>query len=104
MDDPRRLALQKALEAILGSRNVYFQPPASVHMKYPAIVFNLDRMRVRNADNIAYTHRKQYSVTVIGYDPDEDWPSIMLDNFPYCSFERWYAADNLNHWQFALYW
>ena len=34
-----RLELQSVLEQTLGSRNVYFQPPASVKMKYPAIVY-----------------------------------------------------------------
>lgn len=37
-----RLNLQTFLEEILESRNVYFQPPESVKMKYPAIVYALD--------------------------------------------------------------
>ena len=37
-----RLDLQTFLEEILESRNVYFQPPESVKMKYPAIVYALD--------------------------------------------------------------
>ena len=35
----RRNDLQKLLVEVLGSKNVYFQPPESVKMKYPAIVY-----------------------------------------------------------------
>ena len=34
-----RYELHEFLCEILGSRNVYFQPPESVKMKYPAIVY-----------------------------------------------------------------
>ena len=34
-----RLDLQALLEDLLGSRNVYYQPPESVKMNYPAIVY-----------------------------------------------------------------
>ena len=37
-----RLDLQKIFEDILGSKNVYFQPPESLKMKYPAIRYSLD--------------------------------------------------------------
>ena len=37
-----RLDLQKLLVELLGSDNVYFQPPPSVQMNYPAIVYKLD--------------------------------------------------------------
>ena len=37
-----RLDLQTFLEELLESKNVYFQPPESVKMKYPAIVYALD--------------------------------------------------------------
>ena len=34
-----RLQLQAQLEEMLGSRNVYYQPPESVKLEYPAIVY-----------------------------------------------------------------
>ena len=34
-----RLELQSKLEEILGSRQVYYQPPETVKMEYPAIVY-----------------------------------------------------------------
>lgn len=104
MANQRRLELHEKFCELLGTRNVYFQPPSSVKMVYPAIVYSLGGVKPKRADNQMYLIRKRYSVTVIDKDPDADWESIMLNTFEYCEFERPYAADNLNHWQFTLYW
>ena len=39
---------------ILGSPNVYFQPPANVLMNYPAIVYALKGIDTVRADNRVY--------------------------------------------------
>lgn len=94
--------LQLSLEQILGSRNVYFQPPESIKMKYPAIVYELEDIDNAHADNGVYSSKKQYSVTVIDADPD----SAIVDkvgHLPTCRFERYYTSENLNHWSFLLY-
>jgi hypothetical protein len=101
--DARRVELHEKLCKLLGSKNVYFQPPESIRMKYPAIVYNLGSGNSRYADNKTYLYRKRYAVTVIEKNPDADWDTKMLNSFEYCNFERAYAADNLNHWQFSLY-
>lgn len=97
-----RTKIQKIFEEALGSRNVYFQPPESVKMKYPAIVYVLDDMEHVHADNGVYSFRKRYSVTVIDYDPD----SVIVDkvaSMATCRFDRFYTSENLNHWVFSLY-
>ena len=104
MTDSRRNELHTQLCKLLGSKQVYYQPPSTVKMKYPAIVYNLEAGRIRYADNNTYLFRRRYSVTVIDKDPDACWDIKTQDAFEYCEFQRWYAADNLNHWQFSLYW
>lgn len=104
MANQRRLELHEKFCELLGTRNVYFQPPSSVKMSYPAIVYNLSGTRPKRADNDLYLLRKRYSITVIDKDPDADWETRIPNAFEYCSFDRPYAADNLNHWQFSLYW
>lgn len=98
----KRLDLQEILENILGSTEVYYQPPPTVRMKYPAIVYSREDIDAIHANNLPYGLNHRYSVTVIDRDPD----SIFVDKvakLPYCSFSRHYAADNLNHDVFALY-
>lgn len=97
-----RIDLQTVLEGILGSRNVYFQPPASVKMSYPAIVYSRKSIDNRFANNLVYRQMTAYEVIVIDKNPD----SMFVENvskLQYCSFERHYEADNLNHDVFTLY-
>ena len=97
-----RLSLQTELETILGSRNVYYQPPASVKMKYPAIVYSRDDINNIFADNEVYKQEHRYSITVIDSNPD----SVHVENIskiPRIQFNRHYVSDNLNHDVFTLY-
>lgn len=98
-----RLELQTLLEDILGSRNVYFQPLASVKMQYDAIRYNLSKYDVRRANDRLYLKTKQYEGVVITYDPDSDIPDRMLETLQMCDFGKPYTADNLNHFPFTLY-
>ena len=63
-----RLALHELLCELLGSRNVYFQPPESVKMKYPAIVYSRNRIENTSADNVVYKQDVSYTITVIVYE------------------------------------
>ena len=97
-----RLNLQTELETILGSRNVYYQPPESVKMKYPAIVYSRKNIDNVFADDAVYTQNHSYELTVI--DPNPDSEIVMkVSNLPACTFDRHYTADNLNHDVFRLY-
>ena len=97
-----RLELHELLCNILGSRNVYYQPPASIKMKYPAIVYSRDNVSNRHGDNIPYMQSVSYQVTVIDKDPDSTIVSDIA-KLPYCRFNRHFTSDNLNHDVFALY-
>ena len=97
-----RVELQEKLEELIGTRNVYFQPPESVKLKYPCIIYRLSYMGRRMANNDMYTSTKRYEVTLIDKDPDSEIKEELI-KLDYCSFNRYYTADNLNHWVFELY-
>lgn len=97
-----RVELHEELKAMLGSGFVYFQPPESVKMVYPCVVYSLDGVDVRHADDRPYMSKKRYNVVVIDKDPDSVIPD-RLSVLPLCRMERVYVADNLNHWVFSLY-
>lgn len=97
-----RIGLQLFLENLIGSRNVYFQPPPSTQLKYPCIVYNLSDIENIHADNLVYIQEKMYTITVIDRNPD----SVISDavsKLPRCSFDRFYASDNLNHFIYTLF-
>lgn len=97
-----RTDLQALLEELLGSRNVYYQPPASVQMKYPAIRYNKEKIERKYANNKAYINKKRYSITVIDPRPDNSVIDELLER-PLCSFDRHYTMNNLNHDVLTLY-
>lgn len=97
-----RVELQAKLERILGSRNVYYQPPESVKINYPAIVYSRDDIDTRYADDKAYTHTKRYEIIVIDRKPDNEVIDRILE-LPLCSFDRHYTSDNLHHDVLTLY-
>lgn len=98
----RRQDLHKILVDILGSDNVYFQPPESIKMKYPCIVYSRDYQTKFYADNISYLRKKRYQVIVIDRNPDSCIPD-KVDELPMTSFERHFASDNLNHDVYIVY-
>ena len=83
--------------------NVYFQPPSGYKIKYPCIIYDLDKPNVRFADNAPYAIYDLYYIKYITRDPDDDTRNriIMLQH---CSAEKPYSADNLYHYPFRLYW
>lgn len=97
-----RLQLQTLLEGILGSRNVYFQPQASIFLNYPAIVYSCYDIENVRADNQVYMQHTAYQLTVIDKNPDSDIVK-KVSILPKCSFDRHYSKDNLNHYVFTLY-
>ena len=94
--------LQSMLEELIHSKNVYFQPPESLKLKYPCIIFSRDDITNLKASDSIYAQRIGYKLVVIDYDPDS---SIVKDvsKLPYCSFLTHYVSDNLNHDVFRLY-
>ena len=97
-----RLELQSKLEELLGSRNVYYQPPESVKMEYPAITYSKTNIPVAYANGSVYSKNTCYEIIVIDKKPDNEVINKLLE-LPYCSYDRQYKADNLNHDVLTLY-
>lgn len=97
-----RLELQTKLEELLGSKNVYYQPPASKQMEYPAIKYSKYDMQSRFANGSTYSLLNCYEIIVMDRKPDNAVINKLL-NLPYCSFDRHYTSDNLNHDVLTLY-
>ena len=97
-----RLNLQTTLENILGSRNVYYQPPEAVKMQYPAIVYFRNSIENNHANDSVYNQNVSYEIIVIYKDPDSEIP-LAVSQLPLCKFNRRYTADNLYHDVFTLY-
>ena len=97
-----RQDLQSRFEEIHGSKYVYFQPPETIKLKYPCIIYSLADIYTRNADDMHYSMQKVYNVSVISRDPDNTIAESILE-MPKTRFDRRYVADNLYHDILTLY-
>lgn len=98
------MGLRRDLQTLLKTitDNVYFQPPSTIQMTYPAIVYSRADSITRFASNLPYHRFKRYLVTVIDRDPDSEIPDKVAA-LPMCTHNRFFAADSLNHDVFYLY-
>lgn len=104
-----RSELHEILVSLMGKqiatapeKHVFYQPPESVKLRYPCIIYSLSGDSPVHADNMKYRRFKRYRVMVIDRNPDSAVPDLVAD-IPYCSFDRAYPADNLHHFVYDLY-
>ena len=97
-----RLELHEILCSLLGTRNVYFQPPETVRMKYPCIVYHAQAMNTEHANNSPYAIFDRYRVIVIDGDPDSILPK-KIAKLKGARAAQPYDNDNLHHWPFDLW-
>ena len=98
-----RVLLEEKLRSILGSNNVYFQPPSNRTIEYPAIIYSLNDVKTISADNNTYAQHTSYNVVVVDYKPN----SVIADKIsklPMCRLRSSpYVSNNLNHFPFTLF-
>lgn len=97
-----RLELHAALKEALGSDNVYYQPGASVKLRYPCIIYNQTDINNKHANNHPYVQHPYYNVVVISPKPD-DPVSKKVSLMPTSTPGRRYMADNLYHDPYTIH-
>lgn len=97
-----RLEFQAVLQDIQDGVSVYFQPPSSVLMSYPAVVYNRDSNLATYADNAIYTNKIRYQVTVIDRDPDSLIPDKVM-KLPLSKYVRHFTTEGLYHDIYDVY-
>lgn len=98
-----RLKLDQEFREILGTGNVYFQPPSSEKMRYDCIRYERSYIKSTYANNAVYSLKDRYTVTLMYRDPDSDLPYKLLKHFKFISHDTHFTKDNLHHDVFTLY-
>ena len=98
----KKKPLHDILCGILGSSNCYFSPPSNIKMRYPCIRYEISGLPSNMADNIRYKTEPRYTIIIIDENPDSKIVEKILE-LPYCSFDRFYVVEGLNHFVFSLY-
>lgn len=99
--EERRIELDNKFKSIPGLENLYFQPPESIRLKYPCIIYNVSRNQQFYANNGKYMTGTRYTVKLISKNPDEPLREY-LEQFRYCELASFYTANNLNHFVYDL--
>lgn len=100
--EDRRLKLSAILHDILGTDEVYYEPPESVRMTYPSIVYSRSSIETKSADNIKYLRNDRYSITFIRKDADNPVLDKLLQ-LPYCQHSSSFKTNGLYHDIFNIY-
>lgn len=99
-----RLSLHSKLLSILGTSQVYYNdPPSTVKLDYPCIIYKLDDVTGVRANNKRYMGNRRYLLTIIDRKPDPPVVNKILD-LEYSKFEDPFIANNLYHYICSLYW
>ena len=99
----KRTELGNKLEEILDSGNVYFEPPESVKMSYPCIVYERSAGDTDFANNLPYRFNIRYRITLISKKPDNPVLGLLAMSIPAIQYERHFVSDGLHHDVFEVY-
>lgn len=97
-----RTDLHETLVGILGSNNVYYQPPESIKLVYPCIIYKRVGIDADFANGQKYGYKTKYQVTCVDKNPDSAWVFGVF-NLPMCSYLTRFTKDGLNQDLFQIY-
>lgn len=104
----QRLMLDNTLRSIEGVKKVYYQPPASIKLQYPCLMYEPSNPDTMYADDRRYLMFMGYTLTLIDTDPESIIQKHILDlnknldSNCFVKFDRFFTSDNLNHWTYSL--
>lgn len=99
----KRAELDDKLIEILGSGHVYFEPPESVKLSYPCIVYERSAGDTDFANNMPYRFQMRYALTVISRDVETSVLAKLAMSLPSIIYDRHFVTDGLHHDVFNLY-
>lgn len=88
-------AMVNKIEALC--KNVYYQPPESVKLKYPCVIIKKNPGDTKPADNIKYIYSPSYTLTVIARDPNRTLAEQIFMAFLISRYDQNFVRDNLYH-------
>ena len=98
-----RLELHDVLSSTMESNgetpHLYFQPPETVKLVYPCIVYRLAFMASDYADDDPYRILVTYDITYITRSPTSKVPTDLTRSHGF-TFDRYYVSDNLHHYAY----
>lgn len=83
--------------------NIYFTPPDSVALKYPACVVTREDIEILKANNNIYNVNVAYKVVYISKEEGDDIFLKVMNLFNHSTFRTEYKYNGLYHKVFVVY-
>lgn len=99
----KRQELQQIFEDLLHNRNVYFQPPETMKLNYPCIIYFKNPPSTAYANDKVFKYNQSYTVTYVDKDPDSEIPYTILTTLRYSRIDSYYRSDGLNHTKLTIF-
>lgn len=103
MAKTRRELSQDLKKVLPGISHFYFSPPNGTQLQYPCCIYKLVGDNKFYADDIPFFRAKRYTVTIIDQNPDSEFSDQLIAGFPYCTLDRPFTMDNMNHFVHTLF-
>lgn len=98
-----RLDLHNKLVSILGTNNVYYQPPENLKMTYPCIRYNLTKVNAVKASDSVHILHPRYEIMLISTKNMDSLSVRILCEIPQTIMERVYISDGMYHYVYSHY-
>lgn len=98
-----REELHTKLCQILGNNNVYFQPPETIKMQYPCIIYSYKGDDNLFANDRIYNRVREIQIQHISRRMTDSIVDDLTTQLNYCRFTTSFVSDNLLHENFTLY-
>lgn len=92
--DKRRIKLHKKLSALCD--NVYYQTPDNFKLKYPCILYEINNIPTKGADNGKYFYKVNVNITIIEKNKTSEFVPVIL-SWPYTRYNNSFFKEGLNH-------
>lgn len=95
----KREDLHLALKEVCDSyaMNLYFEPPASMRIDYPCVIYEFAYPDTTRADNTSYLNKQKFQVSVITKQADTDAHYAIVKTIDNSRFRDIRVEDGLYH-------
>lgn len=98
-----RSDLSDILHKIQGNDHIYYQPPESIKIEIPGIIYSKSDIDVIRADNRMYINHDKYTLICLSLTSDNPVVKLLIERLPMCSYDRSYTKNNVYHDVLTVY-
>lgn len=97
-----RIELHHQLEQSFGVK-AYYQPPESMKLTYPCVVYSFETFNTRNANNMPFVINERYKVSYLHKNVDDSRCKAVLRDFDKITHTQHYVTNGVYNDIYYIY-